>query len=214
MQYDALIKNLKKSNLSFKKARGGWKNEIKKFLPQTGSEEELKFMIDINDFQPDKFCISNLAFSLIDDEHKNDPAFDSEKSRQAHKFTSEKLNDFFTNNRSLNDLKLNPQERAMFFALLILKEEFFNKECNDRKLNAKLATLVLNGCLISEDYEAVKVSDKELETLQKLHEEQQKNMELQRKEADNLALLITAVASALCKTLAKSAMAHIPLKIA
>uniref|UniRef100_UPI003FEFBC20 hypothetical protein n=1 Tax=Succinivibrio sp. TaxID=2053619 RepID=UPI003FEFBC20 len=111
-------------------------------------------------------------------------------------------------------LKLNPQERAMFFALLILKEEFFNKDCNDRKLNAKLATLVLNGCLISEDYEAVKVSDKELETLQKLHEEQQKNIELQRKEADNLALLITDVASALCKTLAKTTMAHIPLKIA
>ena len=73
---------------------------------------------------------------------------------------------------------------------------------------------MLNGCLISEDYEAVKVSDKELEALQKLHEEQQKNMELQRKESDNLALLITAVASALCKTLAKTAMAHIPLKIA
>lgn len=144
MQYNALIKNLKKSNLSFKKARGGWKNEIKNFLPQTGAEEELKFMIDINDFQPDKFCISNLAFSLIDDEHKKDPAFDEEKLRQAHKFTSEK----------------------------------------------------------------------ELETLQKLHEEQQKNMELQRKEADNLALLITAVASALCKTLAKTTMAHIPLKIA
>ena len=121
----------------------------------------------MKDFQPDSYCISILAMKLIDDECKKDPEFDV---NSALNYTTQKLHKYFESSKYQQyDFlhKLSPGERSIFYALTYLKEEFFNEDCMKRNLNAKLGELIINGCLISSDYQSVKFNEQNLEKLQK-----------------------------------------------
>ena len=59
-----------------------------------------------------------------------------------------------------------------------------------RNLNAKLGELIINGCLISSDYQSVKFNEQNLEKLQKDVNEIQKEKDQQAHESDGIAALI------------------------
>lgn len=196
MKNKEIIKMLQYQQLYFKPSKKGWKQESLDYVPESGAQEELKFMLEINDFQPDSYCISLLCIKLIDDERKKDPEFDV---NSALNYTTQKLHKYFESSKYqqydfLN--KLSPGERSIFYALTYLKEDFFNEDCMKRNLNAKLGELLINGCLISSDYQAVKFSEENLEKLQKDVNEIQKAKEQQAHESDGIAALICGLGQA------------------
>ena len=196
MKNKEIIKLLHNQQLFFKPSNKGWKQESLDYIPESGAQEELKFMLEMKDFQPDSYCISILAMKLIDDECKKDPEFDA---NSALNYTTQKLHKYFESSKYQQyDFlhKLSPGERSIFYALTYLKEDFFNEDCMKRNLNAKLGELLINGCLISSDYQAVKFNEQNLEKLQKDVNEIQKEKEQQAHESDGIAALICGLGAA------------------
>lgn len=178
-EFESLIKNNKFNFIKLNSV----KEALDNFNAKTGAENELKSLLRTDNFALDHFCISSLAYKLIEDEKNNDPDFNEYEAKIS---VNDNIYKIFSMNFNLDQNwldKLSPSERSIAYSLMLIKDNIFNESCSKKGMNEKLAVLLMNGCLISSEYEAVKLDDN-LEETRKRYENELKNQEKESQSSD------------------------------